>query len=197
MKNAEIKIGGVYRAKVSDKLTDVRIDRTNPHGGWDGTNLATGKTIRIKSAQRLRSPSKTKAASTASAGAKDDAKSGGAQTPSKGKQAASPKDAQPKAKSASKPAQKTTTKAGGAKKAKSDKPKKPSGLDAAAQVLAEAKEPMRCKDMVETMIAKGLWSSSGKTPHATIYAAIIREIAGKGDQARFKKTDRGLFTINK
>ncbi|MDY7110218.1 MAG: winged helix-turn-helix domain-containing protein, partial [Planctomycetota bacterium] len=95
------------------------------------------------------------------------------------------------------PAQKTTAKASPAKKAKSDKPKKPSGLDAAAQVLAEAKEPMRCKEMVETMIAKGLWSSSGKTPHATIYAAIIREIAGKGDQSRFKKTDRGLFTINK
>jgi len=197
MKNAEIKIGGVYRAKVSDKLTDVRIDRTNPHGGWDGTNLATGKTIRIKSAQRLRSASKTKAASTPGAGAKGDAKSGGKVTSSKGKQAASPKDAQTKAKSAGKPAQMTTAKASPAKKAKTDKPKKPSGLDAAAQVLAEAKEPMRCKDMVETMIAKGLWSSSGKTPHATIYAAIIREIAGKGDQSRFKKTDRGLFTINK
>jgi len=197
MKNAEIKIGGVYRAKVSDKLTDVRIDRTNPHGGWDGTNLATGKTIRIKSAQRLRSPSKTKAASTAGARAKDDAKSGGKQTSTKREQAPSTKVAQTKAKSAGKPTRKTATKASPAEKTKTAKPKKPSGLDAAAQVLAEANEPMRCKDMVETMIAKGLWSSSGKTPHATIYAAIIREIAGKGDQSRFKKTDRGLFTINK
>ena len=76
------------------------------------------------------------------------------------------------------------------------KPRKPSGLDAAAQVLAKAKEPMRCKDIVGTMLGQGLWSTSGKTPHATIYAAIIREISKKGKNARFKKTDRGLFTVN-
>jgi len=28
----------------------------NPHGGWDATNEATGKKVRIKSAQRLRGP---------------------------------------------------------------------------------------------------------------------------------------------
>ena len=74
--------------------------------------------------------------------------------------------------------------------------RKPSGLDAAAQVLAKAKEPMRCKDIVDAMLGQGLWSTSGKTPHATIYAAIIREISKKGKDARFKKTDRGLFTVN-
>ncbi|MHC4405845.1 MAG: hypothetical protein ACYTG0_39880 [Planctomycetota bacterium] len=54
MKKNEVKIGGVYAAKVSDKLVSVRIDAENPHGGWDATNLATGKKVRIKSAQRLR-----------------------------------------------------------------------------------------------------------------------------------------------
>jgi len=29
-----------------------------------------------------------------------------------------------------------------------------------------------------------------------VYAAILREIQTKGPEARFKKTDRGLFTIN-
>ena len=72
---------------------------------------------------------------------------------------------------------------------------KMSGLDAAAKVLAEAGAPMNAKDMVDTAAAKGYWSSSGKTPAATIYAAIIREIAAKGTTARFKKTERGLFTI--
>ncbi len=83
-----------------------------------------------------------------------------------------------------------------AKAPKTAKPKRPSGLNAAAAVLAEAKEPMTCSTMVETMVAKGLWSSQGKTPAATIYAAIIREIAAKGSQSRFKKTDRGLFVAN-
>jgi hypothetical protein len=47
------------------------------------------------------------------------------------------------------------------------------------------------------MIAQGLWTTSGKTPSATIYASIIREIAAKGEQSRFKKTDRGLFVLRK
>jgi hypothetical protein len=83
-----------------------------------------------------------------------------------------------------------------AKAAKKTKDKM-SGLDAAAKVLAEAGEPMRCKEIVDTMIAKRYWTTNGKTPAATIYAAILREIQKKGKDARFKKTDRGLFAANK
>jgi hypothetical protein len=36
-----------------------------------------------------------------------------------------------------------------------------------------------------------------KTPGATIYAAIIREIAVKGDKSRFRKTERGNFELAK
>ncbi len=74
---------------------------------------------------------------------------------------------------------------------------KMSGLDAAAQVLAEANEPLNAKTMVERMLEKGLWATSGKTPAATIYAAIIREIAKKGDASRFVKAERGKFTVAK
>jgi len=73
-----------------------------------------------------------------------------------------------------------------------------SALDAAAQVLAGSKEPLNTKAMIEQMAAKGLWTSpGGKTPHATLYSAILREINDKGAEARFVKTDRGLFTIRK
>ena len=73
-----------------------------------------------------------------------------------------------------------------------------SALDAAAKVLGEAKEPMNSKAMIEAMATKGYWKSpGGKTPHATLYAAILREINTKGKEARFKKTDRGLFAVNK
>ena len=54
MKKDEIKIGQCYEAKVSDRVVSVRIDSANSHGGWNATNTATGKRIRIKSAQRLR-----------------------------------------------------------------------------------------------------------------------------------------------
>ena len=48
MKKDQVKVGGLYHAKVSDKLVTVRIDGSNTHGGWNATNTATGKRIRIK-----------------------------------------------------------------------------------------------------------------------------------------------------
>lgn len=81
----------------------------------------------------------------------------------------------------------------------SDQPKikKMSALDAAATVLGESAEPMGTKEMVETMSAKGYWTSpGGQTPHATLYAAILREINVKGADSRFVKTDRGRFGRN-
>ena len=74
------------------------------------------------------------------------------------------------------------------------KEKKLSAIDAAAQVLAASKEPMNAKQMIEAMAAKGLWTSpGGKTPWATLYSAIIREVATKGKESRFVKKDRGQF----
>jgi len=65
-------------------------------------------------------------------------------------------------------------------------------LDAAAQVLAGSKEPMNCKHLIETIAKKGLWTSpGGKTPNATHYSAIIREIELKEKESRFVKKDRG------
>ncbi len=83
-----------------------------------------------------------------------------------------------------------------AKEAKAKKAKKVSGLDAAYQVLAAAGEPMHCGDVVKKMLDDGMWKTGGKTPASTIYSAIVREITTKGADARFKKTDRGLFTVN-
>ncbi|MBX3408081.1 MAG: winged helix-turn-helix domain-containing protein [Phycisphaeraceae bacterium] len=81
-----------------------------------------------------------------------------------------------------------------ARAAKAQKPKRMGVLDAAAQVLAASKVPMRATEMIAAVEAKGLWKSpGGKTPEATLYAAIIREIAAKGKDARFKKHERGVF----
>lgn len=56
MKKADIQVGLTYIAKVSGVLAKVRITSESPYGGWRGTNLATGREIRIRSAARLRRP---------------------------------------------------------------------------------------------------------------------------------------------
>ncbi len=73
--------------------------------------------------------------------------------------------------------------------------KRLSCLTAALKVLAEAGEPLNTKQMIEAMATKGYWTSpEGKTPHATLYSAILREIS-KGDASRFVKTERGRFAV--
>ena len=64
-------------------------------------------------------------------------------------------------------------------------------------MLADAHEPLTTKEMVSLMIGRKLWQTSGKTPATTIYAAIIREIATKGDGARFRRFERGEFELAK
>ena len=74
------------------------------------------------------------------------------------------------------------------------KEKRLSAIDAAAKVLAEANEPMNAKQLIDAIVTKGYWTSpAGKTPHATLYSAILREIKAKGGDARFAKADRGKF----
>ena len=53
---------------------------------------------------------------------------------------------------------------------------------------------MNCPELIAAMAAKGYWSSpAGKTPAATLYAAITREIKTKADKARFQKAEPGRF----
>jgi len=182
MRKDQVHVGHTYVAKISDKLTRVRIDGENAHGGWDATNLTTNKQVRIKSPAKLRGPASDGERQRVTAVAERRVADAAAH-------AVDP-DRVPLTE-AMKPA-----KAKRGKVAKEPKEKKSSGLDAAAQVLKDAGEPMRCGDMVEKMLATGMWKTGGKTPAATIYAAIIREISTKGAESRFKKTDRGLFTVN-
>lgn len=70
-----------------------------------------------------------------------------------------------------------------------------SGLDAAAKILGESINPMSCPDLMKTMLERGLWSTTGKTPAATLHSALLREITDKGKQSRFTKVGRGLFAL--
>ena len=220
MKKNEVKVGGVYTAKVTNKIVQVRINAESRYGGWDALNLCTGKKVRIRSAAKLR----------AAVGA--DVVATGAKKGEGGKKAKATPKAQPVptstptvenvanaepvpgacpncgtterdedgdctkchepkvAKQESKPKRPRT--------AKEPKPKRISGLDAAARVLEESSEPMNVKEIVELAEQKGYWKSpGGKTPSATVYSAILRECATKGSDSRFRKTERGKFERNR
>ena len=55
MQKNNVKVGTTYIVKVSGTLAKVRLTREHARGGWYGTNLATGREIRIRTAARLRS----------------------------------------------------------------------------------------------------------------------------------------------
>jgi hypothetical protein len=199
MKKNDVEAGKVYRVKVSGSVQDVRITGENPHGGWDGVNVATKRKVRIKSAQRLRAvagerPAKrTKIVSLAEYEA--DAK-GSAPAADVGPGAAKPA----KATKDAKPAPKRDTGEPAAKggRVPADGTKRMSLLDAAAHLLSlGTRDPMRCKDMVDLAVQRGLWAprNGGKTPAATLHAAISREIKTKAEASRFVKADRGKFGL--
>jgi hypothetical protein len=66
-----------------------------------------------------------------------------------------------------------------------------------AKKVDPAKGTTAKKATAKKMPAKKYWTSpGGKTPHATLYSAILREIQKKGDDARFRKAERGRFILN-
>ncbi len=80
--------------------------------------------------------------------------------------------------------------------------KRLSALDAASQVLAglsgkAAADGLSAADLIDRMATAKLWTSpGGKTPSATLSAAMAREIATKGAGSRFRKAGPGRFASN-
>jgi len=183
-----VELGLVYSCKAGGSYVPVRIDKAAGKGRYQGMSMTDGKPVKVFAGDvrgdgqtckdwhlSQQHAAKETAAQSIEA---DDFQKASPVDDKKNRQSKTDKPAQSKPKAA---------------KAE----RKPSGLDAAAQVLAEAGEPLDTKTMVERMLAKGLWKTDGKTPAATIYAAIIREIAVKGAASRFRKTARGKFELAK
>ncbi len=192
MKANEVKIGGEYLARIGKTPFPVRIVAEKPSGGWSAINLNNNKKAFISLARLLQEmPTATEThAPTTTVTTEDNLTVievplatvetiGGTADPN------SPLIEKPKR------GRKPKTEAGNAEGKTSL-----SQLDAAAKVLGEAIAPMSTKQMVEVMATKGYWSSpGGKTPHATLYSAILRELQSKGETGRFIKTDRGHFIL--
>jgi hypothetical protein len=176
MKLNDVKIGGEYEARIAGETMQIRIVAEKASGGWTAQNMATKKKVFVPLARQLREPGTTATTTTT------DANLTIIEVP--------PATVETINASEAKPARKKKATDESAMPAK-----KTSQIQAAWQVLATSKQPMNCQAMVEAMVAQGLWTSpGGKTPHATLYAAILREINAKGNDARFRKVDRGQFT---
>jgi hypothetical protein len=181
MKQEDIQIGVTYLVGLAGNLVPVLITDNHPSGtGWLGKTIKTGKQITIRSAQRIH----RKAA--------DDKQVGDTAKP-----AAQQSKRKPKATTDTTDAPKRDTSKPTATDGKQDGGKPMSLLNAAAEILSQGdRKPMRCKDIVEQAIEQNLWQpGKGLTPASTLYAAIGREIKTKGDDSRFVKAERGMFTV--
>ena len=54
MRGINVEVGGLYEVLVSGRIAPVRLLSVSSYGGWNGTNILTGRMVRIKSARRLR-----------------------------------------------------------------------------------------------------------------------------------------------
>ena len=58
-------------------------------------------------------------------------------------------------------------------------------LEAIVEALRKAEEPMHAKEITKQVLARGLWSTSGKTPEATVAARLYTDIKKKGAASAF------------
>lgn len=68
-------------------------------------------------------------------------------------------------------------------------------LDAVATVLADAGQPMHPDDITREVLARGLWSTGGKTPQATLAAYLAVDIKKSGGESRFQRTAPGIYAL--
>jgi hypothetical protein len=187
MKKAEVKIGGKYYANVSGKSVVVHIDSESPVGGWSATNLTTNKGVRIKSAQRLQGEvgAAKRQAKVTTEGNLTVVENEPATVETIGGESSTAVAVLKKPRKTKAAATETAD--------ANDGEKRLSCVAAALKVLSESAEPMNAQELITAMETKGYWTSpGGKTPHATLYSAILRDLA-KGDASRFVKSERGRF----
>ncbi|MBI5789650.1 MAG: restriction endonuclease [Candidatus Schekmanbacteria bacterium] len=70
-------------------------------------------------------------------------------------------------------------------------------LEAALKVLQEAGKPLHSQEITDCIIAGNLWQSSGKTPAATVEAAICVDMKKKADSSVFVRVASRTFGLNK
>lgn len=68
-------------------------------------------------------------------------------------------------------------------------------FEAAKKVLADAGKPLHYNEITKRMLERGLWTSNGATPAATVNAAIAVDIQQHGSAATFARAAPGVFGL--
>ena len=68
-------------------------------------------------------------------------------------------------------------------------------IASARAVLARAKEPLTCREIVVRGSAIGALDSHGKTPERTLNKLLLEHIRAHGTKSEFKKVGPGLFEL--
>lgn len=66
----------------------------------------------------------------------------------------------------------------------------------AFQVLEETGKPLHSKEITNIALNRGLLKTAGKTPEATMNAALIVDINEKKKRSQFLKVAPSVFTLN-
>lgn len=69
-------------------------------------------------------------------------------------------------------------------------------LNAVIQVLKDAGEPLHYKEIARRVLDSHLWTSSGKTPEATVSAQLTIHIKKHGKNAKIHRVGPGTFSLN-
>ncbi|MDF1597519.1 MAG: HTH domain-containing protein [Acidimicrobiia bacterium] len=67
-------------------------------------------------------------------------------------------------------------------------------LDSVAHILKET-GPLHYRDITNELLNRGLWSTKGKTPEATVNARIATDIKNKGVTSQFTRVTPGVFHL--
>ena len=68
-------------------------------------------------------------------------------------------------------------------------------LEAAAQVLRAAGQPLHYKAIASRIVEAGIWVPKGKTPQATVNASLSAHIKEMGGQSTFVRVSRGVYGL--
>ena len=71
-----------------------------------------------------------------------------------------------------------------------------SALEAALKVLQEAGAPLHYREITRRILAAKLWSTSGRTPSATVNAQLAVDVKMYGKASSFRRCGRGVFALN-
>ncbi len=187
MNASEVRLGQCYFAKLSERSTQVRIERPAPGGGWIARVLSHGKHAKIKNVTQLLRQCDEEEIAAVVRGLDPNRRS-----------CVEPVTELPPFAFENNDGEILTTPPTPKRiKIAEPPPKSMSLLDAAAYVLKSAKQPLSTREIVELVIAQRLWIANGSTPWATLNVALNRDMQTNGSKSRFVKAERGKYALRK